>query len=147
MSTYSFLDTVASLTSADATIDLGYGAAVAEEGLTFARAGDKNSMIIGADGEGMHSLHADKSGTITVRLLKTSPNNAKLMNLYNLQAGNSKKWGKNTITFNHAGSGDNGTGTRCAFRKVPDLKYAKAADVLEWVFDVIKLDTKLGEYE
>ncbi|RYZ98409.1 MAG: DUF3277 domain-containing protein, partial [Moraxellaceae bacterium] len=30
---------------------------------------------------------------------------------------------------------------------VPDLKYAKAADVLEWVFDVIKLDTKLGEYE
>lgn len=147
MSTYSFLDCAASLTSADATIDLGYGAAVADEGLTFARAGDKNTMTVGADGEGMHSLHADKSGAVTIRLLKTSPTNAKLMNLYSLQQSNSKKWGKNTITYNHSGSGDNGTASLCAFRKVPDLKYAKDADILEWVFDAIKLDTKLGEYQ
>lgn len=147
MSTYSFLDVAASLTCDDATIDLGYGAAVADEGLTFARAGDKNSMTIGADGEGMHSMHADKSGTVTIRLLKTSPNNAKLMNLYNLQAGNTKKWGKNTITFNHSGSGDNGTASLCAFRKAPDLKYAKDGDIIEWAFDAIKLDTKLGEYQ
>lgn len=147
MSTYSFLDMAATLTCPDATIDLGYGAAVAEEGLTFARAGDKNTMMIGADGEGMHSLNADKSGVITLRYLKTSPVNAQLMNLYNLQSSNSKKWGKNTITYNHAGSGDNGTGTLCAFKKAPDLKYAKAADIVEWVFDVIKLDTKLGAYQ
>lgn len=29
-------------------------------------------MTVGADGEVMHSLHAGKSGTITVTLLKTS---------------------------------------------------------------------------
>ncbi len=37
--------------------------------------GPKNTMTIGADGEVMHSLHADKSGTVTVNLLKTSPTN------------------------------------------------------------------------
>lgn len=76
MTAYSFMDTQCSLTSDDGVIDLGYGAAIAEEGITFAMAGDKNTMTIGADGEGMHSLHADNSGTITIRFLKTSPTNA-----------------------------------------------------------------------
>ena len=93
MSTYSFMDTHCTLTSADAVIDLGYGAAISDEGITFAMAGDKNTMTIGADGEGMHSLHADNSGQITIRFLKTSPTNAKLMNLYNLQKNDSVKWG------------------------------------------------------
>lgn len=147
MSTYSFMDVSATLTCADATIDIGYGAAVSDEGISFAMAGDKNTMTIGADGEGMHSLHADKSGQVTLRLLKTSPTNAKLANLYDLQQSNSKKWGKNTITFNHSGSGDNGTATKCAFKKRPDLRYAKDGDIVEWVFDSIKLETKLGAYE
>lgn len=146
MSTYSFLDTAATLTCPDATIDLGYGAGVAKEGITFAPTGDKNTMTIGADGEGMHVLHADNSGVITVRLLKTSPTNAKLMNLYNLQKANTKKWGKNTITHNHSGSGDNGTAALCAFKKVPNLEYADAAGLVEWTFDTIKMNAKLGEY-
>ncbi|HGH3320331.1 TPA: phage protein, partial [Acinetobacter baumannii] len=99
MSTYSFMDTQCSFTSDDGVIDLGYGAGVADEGITFAMAGDKNTMTIGADGEGMHSLHADNSGQVTIRLLKTSPSNAKLMNIYNAQKGNTRKWGKNTITL------------------------------------------------
>lgn len=146
MSTYSFLDVTATLTSADATIDLGYGAAIADEGIGFAMANDKNTMTIGADGEGMHSLHCDNSGQVTIRLLKTSPANAKLSDLYDLQKGNTKKWGKNTITFNHAGSGDNGTAAKCAFKKRPDLKYAKDGDTVEWVFDSIKLEIKQGAY-
>lgn len=90
MSTYSFLDVNATLTCADATIDLGYGAAIADEGISFAMANDKNSMTIGADGEGMHSLHCDNSGQVTIRLLKTSPANARLSDLYDLQKGNTK---------------------------------------------------------
>lgn len=146
MSTYSFLDTTATLTSDDATIDIGFGAAVAKEGITFAMATDKNTMTIGADGQGMHSLHADKSGQVTLRVLKTSPVNAQLKNLYDLQQNNTKKWGKNTITFNHTGSGDNGTASKCAFKKVPDLTYADEAGTVEWVFDAIAIDMKLGAY-
>lgn len=147
MSTYGFMDCQCSLTSDDAVIDLGYGAAVADEGITVAMAGEKNTMTIGADGEGMHSLHSDKSGQVTVRLLKTSPTNAKLNNLYNMQQGNTRKWGRNTITLNHTGSGDNITASKCAFKKQPDYVNAKDGALVEWVFDVIKIDGKLGTYE
>lgn len=147
MSTYSFMDVHCTLASDDAVIDVGYGAGVAEEGITFGMAGDKNTMTIGADGDGMHSLHADNSGQVTVRLLKTSPTNAKLMNLYNLQKVDTRKWGKNTITMNNSASGDNATATKCAFKKVPDLANAKDGSMLEWVFDSIKVDLKLGTYE
>ena len=116
MTTFSFMDTQCALSSDDGVIDLGYGAAIAEEGITFAMAGDKNTMIIGADGEGMHALHADNSGQVTIRLLKTSPANAKLMNLYNAQKAKTAKWGRNTITLNHTGSGDNHTASKCAFK-------------------------------
>ena len=73
MATYSFLDVTASLTGPTGVIDLGQGSANSEEGITQTMGGNKNTMTIGADGEVMHSLHADKSGTVTVNLLKTSP--------------------------------------------------------------------------
>lgn len=75
MATYSFMDVTASLSGPTGEIDLGYGSASSEEGITVAMGGPKNTMTIGADGEVMHSLHADKSGTVTVNLLKTSPTN------------------------------------------------------------------------
>lgn len=147
MSAYSFMDTQCTLSSADGVVDLGYGSGVAEEGITFAMANDKNTMTIGADGQGMHSLHCDNSGQITIRLLKTSPANAKLINLYAIQKASTRKWGGNTITLNHTGSGDNHTGSKCAFKKVPDYTNAKDGQLLEWVFDVINLDMKFGTYE
>lgn len=49
-------------------------------------------MTVGADGEVMHSLHAGKSGTITVTLLKTSPVNKKLSLMYNAQSQSSATW-------------------------------------------------------
>ena len=45
----------------------------------------KNTMTIGADGEVMHSLHADKSGTVTVNLLKDLADKQKLSLAYNAQ--------------------------------------------------------------
>ena len=60
---------------------------------------------------------------------------------------NTRKWGKNTITLNHTGSGDNHTASKCAFKKVPDYTNAKDGSLVEWVFDSIKLDMKLGTYE
>jgi hypothetical protein len=79
MSTYSFLNVQASLAGPGGLLNLGQGAAAAAEGITVARAGDRNKMTIGADGNGMNTLIADKSGQVTVRLLKTSPQNAALM--------------------------------------------------------------------
>jgi len=147
MSSYSFMDVTATLAGVGAIIDLGYGSAVAEEGITVAMSGSRNTMTIGADGEGMHSRHANKSGTVTISLLKTSPANAKLLSLYSAQAaGSGNGWGQNMITIQNKGSGDKILCRDCAFQKQPDLKYAKEADTVSWVFDAIKIDTILGDY-
>lgn len=147
MTTYSFIDTNVTLVCPDAVIDMGYGNGIGDGGIKYAMANDKNTMTIGADGEGMHSLHADSSGQITIQCLKTSPLNAKLNDLYNLQSLNPRKWGKITITMNHSTSGDNATASKCAFKKKPDQTYAKDGDMIDWVFDAIKIRGKLGRYE
>jgi len=146
MSTYSFQDVTGNLAGPTGVLDLGYGAAVAEEGISIDMAGDKNTMMIGADGEGMHSMHADKSGTVTVRMLKTSPQNAKLMAMYDAQSLDASLWGQNVIVVRNVQSGDTTTARQCAFKKKPAMKYAKDGDILEWVFDAIKIDTILGQY-
>lgn len=144
--TFSFKDVSANITGPTGSANLGYGAAIADEGITIDMAGDKNTMHIGADGTPMHSLHADKSGHVTIRTLKTSPLNAVLQAMYDAQQLSSTLWGNNTIVVRENQSGDLTTCAYCAFKKKPNLKYAKDADVLEWVFDAGTVDTVLGIY-
>ncbi|HBA4362612.1 TPA: DUF3277 family protein [Escherichia coli] len=146
MATYSFMDVTASLSGPTGEIDLGYGSASSEEGITVAMGGPKNTMTIGADGEVMHSLHADKSGTITVTLLKTSPVNKKLSLAYNAQSQSSATWGNNVIVIRNTASGDISTARSCAFQKQPDFNNAKEGGTVAWVFDCGKIDQLLGEF-
>lgn len=146
MATYSFIDVQATLAGPTGVVNMGYGAATAEEGITIAAAADKNTMTIGADGEGMHSLHADKSGQITVRLLKTSPINQALMIQYDAQTLSSVLHGKNVITVRNSVSGDIAIARGVAFKRAPDLAYAKDGGIVEWQFDAIKIDRNLGTY-
>lgn len=146
MATYSFIDVTASLTGPTGIIDLGQGSANSEEGITQTMGGNKNTMTIGADGEGMHSLHADKSGTITVTLLKTSPVNKKLSLAYNAQSQSSSTWGKNVIVIRNTASGDVSTARECAFQKQPDFNNAKEGGTVAWVFECVKIDNLLGEF-
>ncbi|EGN2329843.1 DUF3277 family protein [Escherichia coli] len=146
MATYSFLDVTASLTGPTGVIDLGHGSANSEEGITQTMGGNKNTMTIGADGEVMHSLHADKSGTITVTLLKTSPVNKKLSLAYNAQSQSSATWGNNVIVIRNTASGDISTARSCAFQKQPDFNNAKEGGTVAWVFDCGKIDQLLGEF-
>lgn len=146
MATYSFLDVTASLTGPTGVIDLGQGSANSEEGITQTMGGNKNTMTIGADGEVMHSLHADKSGTITVTLLKTSPVNKKLSLAYNAQSQSSATWGNNVIVIRNTASGDISTARSCAFQKQPDFNNAKEGGTVAWVFDCGKIDQLLGDF-
>lgn len=144
--TYSFIDVSASLTGPTGSIDLGYGSANSEEGITVVMAEAKNTMTVGADGEVMHSLHAGKSGTITVTLLKTSPVNKKLSLMYNAQSQSSATWGNNIIVVRNKVSGDISTARSCAFQKQPDHANAKVGNTVSWVFDCGKIDQLLGEF-
>ncbi len=146
MSAYSFLDISASLAGPTGAIELGAGSANSEEGIVVAMTEAKNTMTVGADGEVMHSLHAGKSGTITVTLLKTSPVNKKLSLMYNAQSLSSATWGNNVIVIRNKVSGDTTTARSCAFQKQPDHANAKVGNTVSWVFDCGKIDQLLGEF-
>lgn len=144
MGTYSFLSVNATIAGAGGAFSLAQGAGAAEEGISIAANGEKNTMTIGAGGEGQHSLHANDSGKVTVRLLKTSPINQKLSQMYALQKSSPALWGQNVFTLNDSNRGDVVAATECAFTKHPDLTYATEAGMIEWEFDAIHVDRALG---
>lgn len=144
MQTYSFLDVVAAITGPGGVINLGTGAGISDEGITVDPTGEINTMQVGADGEGQHSLHADKSGRLVVRLLKTSPTNALLMAMYNFQTGSAATHGQNTISVVDSNRGDAITCRQVAFTKVPSLSYGKEAGMNEWEFSAVRIDRGLG---
>lgn len=141
---YSFLDVTASLVGPGGVISLGSGAGVADEGITIEPTGDIGAMLIGADGFGQHSLHADKSGRVTVRLLKTSPVNAALTAMYALQTASADAYGQNTLLITDSSRGDVISCRQVAFSKAPTSNYAKEAGLMEWDFNAVVIDRALG---
>lgn len=144
MATYSFLNCQCGIVGPGGAFSLGSGSGVADEGITVVWSDDKNTMQTGADGAVMHTLNASKSGTITIRYLKTSPTNYQLSLMYNIQTVSSALHGLNTITIRDTARGDIITGRNAAFRKYPNLSYTKAGALNEWDFSVGQLDALLG---
>lgn len=142
--TYSFLEVQAAIVGPGGVINLGNGAGAADEGITVDPTGEMSTMMVGADGSGQHSLHADKSGRLIVRLLKTSPTNALLMAMCNFQRSSGATHGQNTISIVDSNRGDVVTAQQVAFAKVPALAYGKEAGMLEWELSAVKIDIGLG---
>lgn len=143
---YSFVDVSCTLVGPGGIISLGNGAGTAEEGITIEQAEDKDTMTVGADGTPMHSLHAGKHGTVTIRLLKTSPQNQQLQLMYDVQQLSSGLWGQNVIVITQTASGDVTSARSVAFRRSPTLTYAKDGNVNEWGFNAGLIDRALGSY-
>ena len=141
---YSFLNFQCAITGPGGSISLGSGAGNAEEGITFTPSNAINTMTMGADGSGQHSLHADKSGKVSVRLLKTSPTNQQLMAMYNAQTASAASHGQNTISGTDTIRGDSITCSQVAFAKAPDLTYGKEAGFADWEFEAIRITRTLG---
>jgi hypothetical protein len=139
--TYSFVDTHCAIAGPGGAFSLTGGAA--KEGISVEPREDKNKLTIGADGSGMHSLRADKSGKAIVRLLKNSPVNALLSAMYNFQQRSSAKWGQNTISI-VSSIGDVITLRNAAFIKQPTVVYDEEGPMNEWEFEAIYLDELLA---
>jgi len=145
-STYSFLDVTASIVGIGLACSMGNEAGASEEGISIEMEGDKTNLTVGADGSYMHSLHAGNAGSVTVRLLKTSPYNAILMAAYNAQRITSAAWGKNVITINQNNSDDSIVCAGCAFTRQPNLDYAQDGGTVTWAFRSGKITGFLGTY-
>jgi hypothetical protein len=144
VATYSFLDNMASIVGPNGSVTIGAGAADTEGGITIGMAEDKNTMSIAADGAVMHSLHAGKSGTVTVRLQKTSPMNQQLSIMYAADTVGGGTHGKNTISVRDLARNDVVTCQDVAFAKFPDVTYAKDGGDMIWTFHAGKIDFVLG---
>jgi len=142
--TYSFLDVTASISGPGGAFSIGAGSGNAEEGITIVPTGPMNGMLIGADGEGMHSLYADRSGKVTVRLLKTSPTNAQLMQMASFQRSSGALHGQNVLVISDTSRNDSIACRQTAFAKIPDITYAKDGGTVDWEFDVVRIDPNLG---
>lgn len=144
--TYSFDDVVATMDGPGISVNLGKDAQVSEEGITTSFQNERDAMTIGADGEGMHTLKMDKSGTITVRLLQTSPVNAALTAAYNAQSVDSTIFGYNVILIRNKRSGTTIAARDVAFNKWPDWTQAAEGQTVEWEFNAVKIDPVVGEF-
>lgn len=144
MPSYSFLDTQMAIAGPNGSVNVGPGSGVTEGGVSIAFVEEKNTMQIGADGEGQHSLHAGRASTVTIRLQKVSPVNAVLQAMYDLDTAGGRQHGQNTFSFRDLVRGDSGTGEEVAFAKFPDVSYAKEAGEMVWTFQVVKTYIKFG---
>lgn len=145
MSAYSFKDIVAALSGPGGNFPLaGDESGIAKEGITIDYTADANILLAGADGFYTHSLVADRTGTVVIRLSKTSTINAALQNMFDYQQASSALWGRNTIVVTDKARGDVITCTGCAFKRSPTTTYAVEAGVVEWTFDAGKITKILG---
>ena len=138
---YSFKDVNAAIVGPGGAFSLTGSAA--EEGITIEMRADKNDLQVGADGNWMHSLRADKSGTITISLLKNSPINAQLSGMYNLQTSSSTLWGQNVLTI-VTSVGDAITIAGAAFKRQPTVVYATVGGINQWVLEAGSVDMVLA---
>lgn len=142
--TYSFLDNLAGIAGPGLTLSFNSGSGVADEGISVTMMEDKNNMMVGADGGGIHSLHAGNAGSVTIRLFKTNPINAILSAAYNYQKSSASLWGQNIINIANPTRGDSVVCSDCAFRRQPDYVNAKDGGIVEWTFDAIFIAEILG---
>lgn len=144
MPAYSFLDVVAAISGPGGAFPLGSGAGAAKEGISYEFSAETNRKVVGADGSVMNSLSADKSGKITVRLLKTSLTNALLSAMFNFQRTSGAFWGQNVLTVANPQTGDVMTAQQCSFQRHAANTYAEEGNVIEWEFDAGVIDPLLG---
>src|SRR3954462_4534193 len=145
MAVYSFLDALVAISGPNGSFSIGGpGIANTEGGVTITMTEDKNTMSIGAGGEVMHSLHAGKSGTVTVRVQKTAPVNRQLSEMYANDTVRSGLHGRNVIVIRDLSRGDMITCRDVAYAKFADITYAKDGGEMVWTFHSGIIDFDLG---
>ena len=140
---YSFLDVNVAITGPGIQANLS-DPGFSGEGIKVSMIEEKDTLVVGAGGDGMHSMRASKAARATISLLKTGPGNALLSQAYNYQATSAAYWGQNIVTITNPVSGDVVTLQGGAFVKQPEIVNATEANVMEWEFNFTQCDMLLG---
>lgn len=141
MSAYSFLNVQASIVGPNINAQIGSSAGSAKEGISVTFDEAKGTVTTGADGAIMSSLHASMTGTIVIRLLKTSALNAVLNQAFNFQRQTAGNWAQNTIRVVDKIRGDVASGAQMQFDKHPDNAWSEDGNILAWEFKGVVRET------
>lgn len=112
----------------------------------FERNADSVTYKVGADGRAVVSHSADKSGMLTVKMQPTSPSNAYLMGLCNLQEGGPGTFVPMAATWQDTHRKDVVAGLPGCIVKPPDFQRGmdSSGNDMEWKFFFERLDMVPG---
>jgi DNA-binding beta-propeller fold protein YncE len=113
--------------------------------IMISRREDNVTDKVGADGEMVVSISADKSGTIKIKLLQTSPTNKFLSRVHALQGAGPPTYFPLSALFQDANRQDIGTGLFGYVKKLPEINRGKGPNEHEWEMVFQRLDVLLGD--
>jgi hypothetical protein len=140
MRRYSFQDTILAINGVEIT-----GWADGDDVIDIERRTDSISDKVGASGEMMISVSADKSGMVTIKLQQTSPSNLYLTALCDLQEASGSLFIPCAVTFMDTYRNDIATGLSGYIKKPPKMTRGTQGNNQEWVFVVERLDLVFGD--
>jgi hypothetical protein len=102
------------------------------------RNNDSFMLAIGSDGEAARAANADKSGTVTVTLMQTSPSNDDLSNL--MSTDELTNTGTGALFVKDASGRTLVSAVDAWIRKPADVEFAREITGREWVFETGNLE-------
>ena len=129
---YSFLNQSLLINGVEIT-----GYAEGDDVITPARREDSASDVIGADGQMAIALNANRSGTITFRLLQTSNSNIYMSGLINAQESGVDI--PITVQMTNVDNGELAAGTKGYITRPADMPRGSGINTQEWVVVVENL--------
>ena len=140
MKVYSFQNTVMLINGVEIT-----GWSDGDDVIDIQYASDPASHKIGAGGEMMVTISADKSGTFTFKLQQTSASNKYLQGLLALQREGAKTFIPVNCLFQDTYRKDIASGTVGYIQKSAGMKRGASASDQEWVVATERLDMMFGD--
>ena len=133
MKDYSFLNTILLVNGVEIT---GYDEG--DDVISLERINDSASHKVGTDGVMSVAVSADRTGTVTFRLMQTSDSNTYLSGL--IAAQENGIFVPTTVLFKDTRGGDLGTGTQGYINRPASMVRGTAVNAQEWVITVERLD-------
>lgn len=133
MKEYSFLDTLLLVNGVEIS-----GFDEGDDVINLERLNDSAAHKIGTDGEMTVSISADRSGTVTFRLMQSSDSNAYLSGLINAQENGA--FVPIFVQFKDTRGNDLGSGTQGYINRPATMTRGTNANGQEWMITVERLD-------
>lgn len=134
-----------SMVNVSATVDgqQVQGAWDGDDAIVVTPGADKGTGLIGADGSGIWSVSADKSATISVKLMHTSPTHRLLSQKLKRQQALGGAASTFPFSFIDTVSGEGGTADKCYIMTAPADSKGKSATVREWVLWTVEYNPEI----